>query len=318
MPTRRRFPARRLMTAALFGVAVLALAGCRNSFEVESASNTLTLPCGSSGTSVAANWFFPVDAEPAGLIWMQHGFARNKDVVADLSAAFARRGYVVVAPTLGSFSGCAINTPEMRAAVAEAVLDTGPTSALQQSADTAATSLGRTPAPLPDRFVLSGHSAGGALATAAAGIVASDPDPAQRERLAGVVLLDPVENGSAMTDALATLDDVAVLTVSAPPDSCNAQASGTAVLLTERTGFVGVTLSTGCHCDAEGATTNFLCTFTCGTPSTDNANLLKTMAADWADDMLRGERVNDTYYPEGTGLAALATEGLVDILVAAP
>ena len=115
------------------------------------------------------------------------------------------------------------------------------------------------------------------------------------------MLLDPVETSDdAMAAALPGLQGTSVLTVSAPGGSCNASASGTSRLIAARSGFVGVRLPSGCHCDAEADSTDFLCTLTCGTPKTENEAALKRLAADWADDMARGRQVDTEPYPGGT------------------
>jgi len=114
-----------------------------------------------------------------------------------------------------------------------------------------------------------------------------------------------------MADALPALVDVPVLTVSAPGGVCNASASGTTALLAARSGFAGVRLASGCHCDAEADSTDILCTLTCGTPSDTNEAALKRLAADWADDMVRGARADEEVYPGGTWFEEQVTAGVV-------
>ncbi|MCC5953489.1 MAG: alpha/beta hydrolase fold domain-containing protein [Acidimicrobiia bacterium] len=311
---RRRLERRRSsVVAATLGL-VLVASACVPPIEVETGDASLELPCG-PGTTVSTTWYFPVDRQPEGLVWLQHGFSRSRAVVNDLARAHTARNHVVVAPSVGSFGGCSINTPELRAAVTEVLADFSPNGALRQSADAAAVAAGRTPAPLPERVVVSGHSAGGALATVVGAGLATHPEPLVRERLAGVVLLDPVESNGAMAAALPALADTPVLTVSAPPDSCNASASGTAALVAARHGFVGVQLDNGCHCDAEGASTNFLCTLVCGSPRQPDINSLQFLATVWTADMVRGLPLEGrAAYPGSDLYGLLVDEGIVSVL----
>lgn len=288
--------------AVVMGAAMLlvTLAGCRTTSPVQTVSRSLRIPCGSGGTQVDARWTFPTDRDPAGLVWLQHGFARSAARLDDLAASIAARGHVVVAPSVSSFGACSVNENALHEAIAN-LLSGGPaSSALQTSWDAARSAAGRPLIALPTKVVVAGHSAGGALATVVASRVTQDGSPSTRARLAGVVLLDPVENSAnGMRSALPALAATSVLTVSAPGGSCNANASGTARVLAARSGFVGVRLPTGCHCDAEADSTDALCTIACGTPRTENEVALKRLAADWSDDMLRGRHGDEHPYPGG-------------------
>lgn len=291
---------RRGAVALVVLVLLAGLAGCRTNQPVRTAQVDLRLPCG-SGTTVKARWAFPAEGTPTGLVWLQHGFSRSAAQVQDLAASYARRGYAVVSPSVASFGSCSINETSLHTAIASVLAGAGPGSALGSSHDAARRSAGLPAAAVPTRFVVSGHSAGGALATVVASRLATDPSGPVRARLAGVVLLDPVENGAnGMQTALPSLASVPLLVVAAPGGICNSQASGTARVRAARTGFIGVRLPSGCHCDAEADTTDGLCTLTCGTPKPANEAALKRLAADWADDMLRGRRVDEAVYPGGT------------------
>jgi dienelactone hydrolase len=298
---------------AIAGLAALT-SSCRPNYGVKVIKADLTLPCG-SGTNVVATWAIPDGVAPKGLIWLQHGFARSADNIADLQRRYAARGDVVVAPSLAAFGSCAINTKEMHAAVAAALVgSTSPSSALQTSYAKARAGLGLPAATLPSTFVVSGHSAGGALATVAAGAVASDPSAGVRARLKGVVLLDPVENSdNGMAAALPKLTGVRVLTISGGDSTCNANSSGTKVLLPNRTGFAGVRLPSGCHCDAEADTTDGTCTLLCGTPKQANKDALRLLAADWASDMLAGT-TTAAAYPGGQDYEQLKAAGTIQTL----
>ena len=290
------------------------LVGCETTYDVQLTSVALALPCGGT-TTVQANWAFPTGTTPTGLIWLQHGFARNKDNVADLTRKYAAKGWVVVAPSLGAIGSCTINEAAMHQAVATVLVgSTTAGSALQVSADAARTKLGLAPFTLPSAIALSGHSAGGALATVVGGIIATNPSSTVRARLKGIVLLDPVENSAnGMAAALPNLTATKVLTISGADSSCNSNGSGTDVLLPKRTGFAGVRLPTGCHCDAEADTTDGLCTAICGTPKQANKDALRRLAADWITDMLKGTTTADDY-PGGTYYEQQKTAGTIQTL----
>ncbi|WCO66800.1 alpha/beta hydrolase [Iamia majanohamensis] len=288
----------RRVLAVLVVLAVALLGACRTNATVTVQTTTLGLPCG-GGTTVGARWALPTDVAPRAVVYLQHGFARSAARVDDVARSIAARGLAVVSPDLSGFGSCAINESATRAAVADLLDGQGP-DGLQASADRARAAAGLAPAPLPAAVVLAGHSAGGALVTAAAARLATDPSSAVRQRLRGVVLLDPVETSDrAMAAALPALRSTSVLTVSAPAGACNASGSGTAALVAARTGFAGVRLPTGCHCDAEADSTDALCTLVCGTPRAGNEAALKRLASDWADDMARGRRVDGEPYPGG-------------------
>ncbi len=227
----------------------------------------LAVPCSNrhGPTAVAADWYFPDREEVTGLVWLQHGFARRRTNVAGLARAIAvGAGAIVVAPSVSSnaasFSGCWINGTALHQAVAHLFGDGF--RALQACADVAADDAGVGKISLPRGFVLAGHSAGGNLATSAAGfttIVTLDGDRGSEPvvtNLRGVVLLDGVDQGGSMATGLDRLrGDHArpVRTVAAPDSRCNAHGRGTKVLRRERPGqFVGVCLADGTHVDAEG------------------------------------------------------------------
>ena len=249
----------------------------------------LVIPCGSGGTPVPAGWFFPDRKRPTGVVWVQHGFFRAAANVLTLARYIASHtGAIVVAPTISSnpfaVAGCWINGPPMAQGVA--ALFAGSREALQRSADTAR---GRH-VTLPRPFVLTGHSAGGNLATSAAGATTL-PGGANRH-LRGVVLYDAVDFGGAMAAALGRLsgsDFRPVLQIASPPSTCNAFGSGTNALLTARPGsFVGVQLVGGTHVDAEGPDSDPLALLACGIPRPENVAAVRSIAADWIRNALTG------------------------------
>jgi hypothetical protein len=293
-------------------IVVGALSACEPSYDVKLTEVKLAVPCNGT-TSVDAEWAIPQGVTPTGFVWLQHGFARANDNVIDLQKAYAARGWIVVSPTISAFGTCSINAAVMHTGIATLLAgSTASGSALEASYDAARTKLGLPAANLPPNFGLSGHSAGGAAMTVVAGAIASNPSTAVSSRLKGVVLLDPVENSdNGMAAALPKLTAKKVFTISGGDSSCNSNSSGTKVLLPKRTGFAGVRLPSGCHCDAEGATTDGLCTLACGTPKAANISALKQLATDWTSDMLAGKTTASAYpggeYYEKTKAAGTIT-----------
>ena len=260
-----------------------------NASTVTAGRARLGIPCGSTGTSVEADWLFPDRRRPTGVVWVQHGFFRAAANILTLARYVAgQTGAIVVAPTIGSnpfaVGGCWINGPPMAQAVA--ALFAGSRDALQRSADSAR----GHHVTLPRPFVLTGHSAGGNLATSAAAATTL-PGGASRH-LRGVVLYDAVDFGGAMTAALGRLSGSErrpVLQIAAPPSAGNAFGSGTNALLTARRGsFVGVQLVGGTHVDAEGPDSDPLAWLACGTPRPENVVALRSIAADWIRSVLTG------------------------------
>jgi hypothetical protein len=148
--------------------------------------------------------------------------------------------------------------------------------------------------PLPSRFVLAGHSAGGNLAAAAAGSlvgIGAGGGPGL-DGLCGVVMLDGVDHRGAIGLALDRLSGAShrpVWTIAAPDSRCNASGSGTAALQLKRPDqFVGVRLTTGSHVDAEGPDSGRLAWLVCGTPTAVNVDAVRTIAADWIAALLAG------------------------------
>ena len=273
-----------------------ALSACEPTYAVKVTEVKVALPCDGT-TSVDASWAIPEGVTPTGFVWLQHGFARSNDALIDLQKAYSARGWIVVSPTIAAFGTCSINAAVLHTGITSLLVGSpAPGSALEASYDAARTKLGLPAADLPSSFALSGHSAGGALVTVVGGTIAANPSSAVSGRLKGIVLLDPVENAdNGMAANLPKLTGKKVLTISGADSSCNSNSSGTKVLLPKRTGFAGVRLPSGCHCDAEAETTDGTCTLICGTPKSANKAALKQLAADWISDILRSKTTASAY-----------------------
>lgn len=307
----------RIARAVSVAVGVVCLIGvlnaCEPNYAVKLTEVDLTIPC-NGGYTVNAEWAIPEGVTPTGFVWLQHGFARSNDALIDLQKRYAARGFIVVSPTIGPFGTCGINSSTLHAAIASVITGSTAPGALETSYDAARAKLGLGTANLPSNFVLSGHSAGGALVTVVGGTIASNPSAAVKNRLKGIVLLDPVENAdNGMAAKLPALAGKKVLTISGGDSSCNSNSSGTKVLLPARKGFAGVRLPSGCHCDAEADSTDTACTLLCGTPKAENKNALKQLAADWMSDMLTG-KTTASAYPGGDYYEKTKTAGTITTL----
>lgn len=247
--------------------------------------------------TVNADWYYPSETEPVGVIYLQHGFFRSNANVSALAGALARdTNSIVVAPALSSnFLGTNpywINGESAQRAVAD--LFAGDRTALNASAAAA----GYT-GDLPQHYVLAGHSAGGNLVTAAGGYIGRDPN------LKGIVLLDAVDRDGDMAEGLRALSpEVPVYQIAAEPSSANAYGSGANVLVGERPGeFVGVRIAGGSHVDAEGASSDLLGGLVAGFSQPGNAAAVPIIAAGWINDMFGG--THNGLYPKAGGSATV-------------
>lgn len=276
-----------------------------------SGSSTVPVRCGTSTVNLPATWHFPVPNVSAGLVWLQHGFFRTHQNMADLASKLARTGFVVVATTMPSLSACGFNNVTTFLPNVAPLFGTinAPGSPLLASAQAAAAAAGVPLAALPERFVFSGHSAGGTAVT----VVAKEyltQYPALASRLAGLVLLDPVESlAQSMQASLPALGALRITAITAPASACNAGSTGAAVLRTLGRPFVGIELTAGSHCDAEGLSSDVLCGLVCGTPQLQNIVLLQIFAISWSADMLL-DSTTPTLYPGGPFFDLLVSAGL--------
>lgn len=275
---------------------------------------TVDLPCAGSVLQQPASWYLPVSA-PRGLVWLQHGFARDDANVAALAESLSDAGYLVFAPSLPfvNVSGCTLqnlgDNTQFLNGVAQLFATAGdPGGPLARSLATAATRTGRTAPALPTQFVFVGHSAG---AEAAEYVAYRLHATAGWNGLRGLVLLDPVESflGDNTDRALTDLDPttVPVLTISGPPGLCNNFGSGTAALQTRlHRSFVGVRLPSGEHTDAEGTSTDILGQLACGIPQQANVTTLQHLTTGWTSDFFTGAHTASLYPAARSGVVAAA------------
>ncbi|MEV4417135.1 alpha/beta hydrolase [Catellatospora sp. NPDC049609] len=286
-------------------------------------SNTVDIRCAFYTMRANADWYFP-SGTPRGLVYLQHGFSRSNGNMQDLAEHYAAAGFLVFAPTLPSANlyGCTVNNIGNNTDFLNNVADllgkaTDPNDKLGRSFTDARTRAGRAGLALPTAYVLSGHSAGGEVVSYVANRLRTTY-PAQFAKVRSLVLLDPVKSpvGSSTVDAFRGLrtTPLPMYAISSPPYLANSDASGTVALTGEvARPFLGVRLTSGCHCDAEGASTDGLCTLTSGTPQAKNVAALQTLAVAWARDGAGGT-TTAAYYPGGAYYDGLLTAGTVQTL----
>jgi len=264
----------------------------------------LEIPLGPQGYTVAADWYFPTQADGSvkanGVIWLQHGFLGDKSWYAGLATQVARQtNSVVVAPNVSSFAplrcpDCSLNSVPLQRAVATMFLGD------REALNTSATNAG-LPDTLPERFVLTGHSAGGGLATAVGGFYTDAVVPADNHLL-GVVMFDGVSSNGSFAPALARLDtlNIPVFQIAAPPQPWNANGQTTNELVALRPReFVGAVLANGSHVDSLiGAVPiiDFISQAVIKPSPPGNTAAVYTLATGWINDMYAGKGATDPQY----------------------
>ncbi|MGK2867934.1 MAG: hypothetical protein ACSLFA_15055 [Mycobacterium sp.] len=274
---------------------------------VRLARTPLELDCG-NGYTVDADWYFPTETEPDKIIYLQHGsFARAglyNVTAADLAV---RNNAIVVAPSITSnffaCDGCALGADQMHAAVADLFI--GDRAALAASALAAGWD-----APLPQRFVIAGHSGGGQLAAGAAGYYAVRAPADEVYNLAGVLLLDTSSVGGAVERGIARVPlDIPVHLIAGSPAVLNTYGDLNPVLAQLRPGFVGVQLVGGTHNDAwrtSNGLVEFIGGLVGGFSETRNVDAVQELTQAWISDWFAGTHT-DAYYGERGETITIAT-----------
>jgi lipocalin len=209
---------------------------------VKTGSADLVIPSG-NGYNAPADWYFPTQADGSvqanGIIWLQHGFLGFKGWYSDMAVALAQEtNSVVVVPQINWFD-------DAFSGEAAAEMFVGSRPALNISANKA----GYT-GVLPQKFVLTGHSAGGSFATVAG---AGTVDNGAAADLLGVVMFDGVSFPDRFAPSIAKLDTLGIpdYQIAAPPQSWNAWGQTTeelAQLHPDR--FIGTMIDQGSHTDS--------------------------------------------------------------------
>ena len=273
---------------------------------VKVGSSNLTIPVGSGSYTGAADWYFPTQADGTvkaqGVMLLQHGFLGSKSWYAALAQDLARQtNSIVVVPNIPSFgfftcAGCTLSSVSMQHGVADLFLDPDRTS-LNASAAAAGYH-----GVLPDKFVLTGHSAGGGLAAAAGGFYSDGVTQADNDLL-GVVMYDGVSSNGTFAGALKSLDarGVPIYQIAAPPQAWNAngQTTNDLVAAQQPGQFVGVVLANGSHVDSligGSPIIDFFSQLFIKPSPAGNTQAVYTLANGWINDMYAGLGPTDGLY----------------------
>jgi len=257
-------------------------------------SASLQLPCDNANCKVSADWYFPADPNPKGVIYLQHGSLTNGSMYSYTAANLAEStDSIVVVPTITDFyeaHGYWLGGPAMQQAVAE--LFSGDREALIASASTAA----GHPVTLPEPVAFIGHSAGGDLVTGtAADMVANGWGD-----VAGVVLLDGyTADPRQFTVNVTTIPTtIPVLMIAAPPSYYNQLGAASRALVSARPGvFAGLQLKGGTHVDGmQGGNplTQLAESLVAGFPKPQNTAAVRQLSAEWINDMFDGDTIAGT------------------------
>ena len=252
-----------------------------------------------------ARWYFPTQANgsvtPNGVIYLQHGFGAIAWFYRPLAMDLAEQtNSIVVTPTIPTLPlpfGFWINSPQMQHGVASLFL--GNEAALNLSAHQAGFR-----GTLPSDFILAGHSAGGGLATIAAGnYLAALGGNLAENHLRGVVMFDGVtSNSGAFASAISQLRAAHIpdYVVAAPPqlwNSCGATTNELINLNPDQ--FVGVELACGSHVDSmlgDQPIIDFLYQLAAGFSPPGNTAAVHTLATGWINDMYAGGSPTNPIY----------------------
>ncbi|OBJ57033.1 PE family protein [Mycobacterium sp. 1423905.2] len=258
-------------------------------------TSLLGLPIPQFSYPAPAFWYFPTQASgtvnATGTVYLQHGFGAFGLLYQPLALQLAQQtNSVVVTPTIPSIPlplGLWLNSPEMQQGVASLFL--GPQTNLNISANHAGFQ-----GTLPQDFVLSGHSAGGGLATIAAGNYLAALGAATNH-LQGVVMFDGVAgNSAAFAGAIAHLQtaNVPVYTVAASPQPWNAFGATTNQLVSLYPhAFVGAEIVGGSHVDSMlglNPVTDLILQLVTGFSPPGATSAVYTLSAGWINDLRAG------------------------------
>ncbi len=272
---------------------------------VREGTSYLELSVGPHGYDAPARWYFPTQADGSvdarGVIYLQHGFLGTGGWYGLLATALAEgTDSIVVVPTVSSIplpGGASLSGTQMQQAVATLFLGN------ETALNTSATQAGYH-GTLPQKFLLTGHSAGGGLATLAAGDYITDLGTNTADNhLVGVVMFDGVANSSSgFAAAVANLQSLNIpdYVVAAPPQSWNAYGGTTNQLVSLYPNqFVGVELVNGSHVDSllgDKPVVDMLAQVLIKFSPGGNTAAVYTLATGWIDDMYVGAGPSDPIY----------------------
>ena len=243
---------------------------------VKTGSADLVIPSG-KGYNAPADWYFPTQHDGTvaanGIIWLQHGFLSVGGWYSDMARQLAQEtNSIVVTPNIFWFDPLFEGEGE---AIAEMFTGTRP--ALNISANQAGFQ-----GTLPEKFILSGHSAGGRLATTIAGYTV---DNGAAKDLLGVVMFDGVPRDDQLKTALSKLDplDIPLYQIAAPPLFGGATED---LALLHPGQFIGVQIDGGTHTDSVSGNpiADFGSALFIGATPPGGKEAVRTFATGWVND----------------------------------
>ncbi|MGB0961226.1 MAG: hypothetical protein ACPGVY_00855, partial [Mycobacterium sp.] len=280
-------------------------------------SSKLEIDCG-DGYEVPADWYVPEGPTPTQLIYLQHGFLAAGPFYSYTASRLAEttQSIVVTTSLTSNFlacDGCWVGGSPMHRAVAD--LFVADNTALAASAGAAG--LGPSLLGGVEKVVLSGHSAGGGLATGAAGYMTEN---GAIDRLAGVVMLDGVGFGPVVPEALAKLpDELPVYNLAGKAYFWNLNGSAGAALETEWPGrFNGVRLVGGLHSDTMLGGNPLIqagLNLVTGWSKVENVKAAEILSAAWINDMFAGSPTSPYYGAPGSTLVIETPRGAAEAYV---
>ncbi|MEW5813728.1 MAG: alpha/beta hydrolase [Actinomycetota bacterium] len=255
-------------------------------------SSTLTI---GGHKDVPADWYFPDTDNPAGLIYLQHGFLANATFYSATAAYLAEKtDSIVVVPSLTwnpfDIENYPLEWPSTGRAIA--ALFSGDRAALTASARAAGYD-----GVLPTRVVLAGHSAGGGLIAMVGRYMVENGDA---DDLAGLIMFDGVGTLSFMGQDIAAIPtSIPVYNIASAPSSWNWYGDTNRKLNAVRPGmFTGVTIKGGSHGDGMQTTApivQYFAYLAMGYSSPIDVMANKVLAAGWINDMLDGTHTDRLY-----------------------
>jgi hypothetical protein len=252
-----------------------------------------------------AHWYFPTQADGSvhanGVVYLQHGFGAIGWFYGPLAMQMAQQtDSIVVVPTVPSIPlpfGLWLGGTGLQQGVASLFLGSEP--ALNVSANHAGFQ-----GTLPLDFIMAGHSAGGGLATIAAGDYIADLGAnTANNHLLGVVMFDGVAtDSSAFAASIANLKALNIpdYVVAAPPQAWNAFGATTNQLVSLYPGqFVGVELVNGSHVDSMlggHPLIDFAAQLVTRFSPPGNTAAVYTLSNGWINDIYAGAGPTDPIY----------------------
>ena len=275
-----------LMVAGAVAIApsAQAVGACNN--YTSSTSTCTNVQTNIGGTNYSVDWYQPNGTATA-LALVEHGFSRSCNNLRGTSKAIAEKGLMVFCISTDMTGG--------NAALATTLGD----------ALNARTIVPPNGKPLPVKYIVGGHSAGGQFASTVGARLVADGYP----NLLGAILFDAVASDGFSANLAAISNNGArpVLEVAARPSITNLSNNGFGALEALNTGYVGIQLVwTGynvfgpyggsCHTDSEGEDTNIIGTAgaLCSPNATQTARL-RDFSSNWAYDMANGTTTSAYY-----------------------